>query len=204
MALNSGAFVDYPGKPVVARDNPTYRLYQAGDGEWFFLACGNQSFWTKLSKAMGLEHLTDDPRFASWLLRLDHSDELLPILVEKFRSRPRAEWLALLASHDIPAAPVQALASFMQDPGVHHQDMIHEYDHPEVGRLRLMGQPVRITPDATRDPGPPPTLGQHTDEILRELGYDKDAIGDLRTRRVVASASKPPPRARPPAVTKTT
>ncbi|PYM19289.1 MAG: formyl-CoA transferase [Candidatus Rokuibacteriota bacterium] len=196
IALNSGAFVDYPGKPVVARDNPTYRLYQAGDGEWFFLACGNQSFWAKLSKAMGLEHLTDDPRFASWLLRLEHCDELLPILIEKFRSKPRAEWLALLAAHDIPAAPVQALAAFMQDPGVQAQDMIHEYDHPEVGRLRLMGQPMKITPDATRDPGPPPTLGQHTDEVLREVGYDEREIADLRARRIVDSRGKPPPRAR--------
>ncbi|MBI1736865.1 MAG: CoA transferase [Candidatus Rokubacteria bacterium] len=200
LALQSGSVVDYPGKPVFARENPTYRLYEAGDGEWFFLACGNQGFWAKLTKTLGLAHLTDDPRFASWLLRLEHSGELLPVLIETFRSKKRAEWLDVLAAADIPAAPVQALADFMNDPAVRHHDMIHEYTgHPDVGRLTLMGQPITVSPAATRDPGPPPALGQHTDEVLRELGYDDAAIADLRSRRVVGAlpGAGQPPRARP-------
>src|SRR5438094_391100 len=79
IALQSGNFVDYKGKQHMFRDNPTYRLYRAGDGQWFFLACGNQTFWVKLCKALGLEPLADDPRFASWLLRLDHREALLPL-----------------------------------------------------------------------------------------------------------------------------
>src|SRR5512145_901380 len=67
LALQSGNFVDYPGKQSMFRDNPTYRLYRAGDGEWFFLACGNQTFWVKLCNALGLQSLADDPRFASWV-----------------------------------------------------------------------------------------------------------------------------------------
>ncbi len=188
LALQSGSVVDYERKPVFARENPTYRLYETGDGEWFFLACGNQSFWAKLTKALNLEHLTDDPRFAGWLLRLEHSSELLPILVETFKSKKRAEWMETLAAHDIPAAPVQPLTEFMRDPQVRHLDMIHEYDgHPDVGHLTLMGQPIKMTPAATRDPGPPPALGQHTDDVLRELGYDAGAIADLHARRVVGA-----------------
>jgi crotonobetainyl-CoA:carnitine CoA-transferase CaiB-like acyl-CoA transferase len=188
LALQSGSMVDYAGKPVFARENPTYRLYEAGDGEWFFLACGNQSFWGKLTKALGLDHLRDDPRFAGWLLRLEHSSELLPILIETFRSKPRAEWLEVLAAHDIPAAAVQPLTEFMKDPVVRHHDMIREYEgHPEVGRLTLMGQPIKLAPAAPRDPGPPPALDQHTDEVLRELGYDAPAIADLRMRRVIGA-----------------
>ena len=64
LALQSGNTVQYAGKPTVFRENPTYRLYEAGDGEWFFLACGNQTFWVKLCTALGLEPLADDPRFA--------------------------------------------------------------------------------------------------------------------------------------------
>lgn len=188
LALQSGSVVDYPGKPVFARENPTYRLYEAGDGEWFFLACGNQSFWGKLTKALGLESLRDDPRFAGWLLRLEHSAELLPILIDTFKSKKRAEWLEVLAAHDIPAAPVQSLAEFMKDPAVRHLGMIQEYDgHPDVGHLTLMGQPIRVSPAATRDPGPPPALDQHTDDVLRELGYDERAIADLRSRAVVGA-----------------
>jgi crotonobetainyl-CoA:carnitine CoA-transferase CaiB-like acyl-CoA transferase len=156
----------------------------------------------KLTRALGLDPLADDPRFGSWLGRLEHSQDLLPILVEVFRGKPRAEWLEILGSHDIPAAPVQPLAEFMgNDPAVRHHDMIHEYEHPEVGRLKLMGQPLVFSPAATRDPGPPPSLGQHTDEVLRELGYEAAAITDLRSRRVVGAApgAGKPPMARPPA-----
>jgi crotonobetainyl-CoA:carnitine CoA-transferase CaiB-like acyl-CoA transferase len=185
LALQSGNVVDFPSKPTIFRVNPTYRLYQAGDGQWFFLACGNQSFWVKLCKALDMNDLADDPRFASWLLRLDNSDALLPLLESRFASEPRAHWLEVLAAHDIPAAPVQSLMEFMDDPAVRHHDMVHEYDHPEVGHLRLMGQPLVFSDTRTQDPGPPPALGADTEAVLRELGYPPDAIADLEQRRIV-------------------
>jgi crotonobetainyl-CoA:carnitine CoA-transferase CaiB-like acyl-CoA transferase len=185
LALQSGNVVDFPGKPTIFRVNPTYRLYQAGDGQWFFLACGNQSFWVKLCKALDMNELADDPRFASWLLRLDNSEALLPLLESRFASEARPHWLEVLAAHDIPAAPVQSLMEFMDDPAVRHHDMVHEYDHPEVGRLRLMGQPLVFSDTRTQDPGPPPALGADTEAVLRELGYPPDAIADLEQRRIV-------------------
>jgi crotonobetainyl-CoA:carnitine CoA-transferase CaiB-like acyl-CoA transferase len=185
LALQSGIAIDYPGKPTLLRENPTYRLYQGSDGQWFFVACGNQSFWAKLCIALGMQEFTDDPRFASWLLRIQNSEALLPIIEKRFGEKPRAEWLEILATHDIPSAPVMTIQQFMDDPGVRHQDMIHEYDHPDVGRLRVMGQPLAFAGTPTRDPGPPPTLGQHTDEVLRELGYEPAAVNELRARKVV-------------------
>jgi formyl-CoA transferase/CoA:oxalate CoA-transferase len=185
LALQSGNIVQYAGKESAFRDNPTYRLYQAGDGEWLFLACGNQSFWVKLCTALGLEPLARDPRFASWMLRLDNRADLLPLLEERFRSQPRRHWLEVLDAHDIPAAPVQTLAEFMDDPAVRHHGMVREYDHPEVGPLRLMGQPLAFSETPAADPGPPPVLGQHTDEVLDDLGYDAAAIDDLRRRGIV-------------------
>jgi crotonobetainyl-CoA:carnitine CoA-transferase CaiB-like acyl-CoA transferase len=185
LALQSGIAIDYPGKPTFIRDNPTYRLYQGSDSQWFFVACGNQSFWVKLCTALGMQDFANDPRFASWLLRLQNNEALLPIIEKRFGEKPRAEWLEILAAHDIPAAPVKTIQEFMEDPAVRHHDMVHEYDHPDVGRLRLMGQPLAFAGTPTRDPGPPPTLGQHTDEVLRELGYDATAVHDLRARKVV-------------------
>jgi crotonobetainyl-CoA:carnitine CoA-transferase CaiB-like acyl-CoA transferase len=185
LALQSGIVLDYPTKPTLLRDNPTYRLYKGSDGQWFFVACGNQSFWAKLCKAMGMESSADDPRFGSWLLRLQNNQALLPILEKRFGEKTRDEWLAILAAHDIPAAPVKTVLEFMDDPAVQHHDMVHEYDHPDVGRLRLMGQPIAFTDTPTRDPGPPPTLGQHTDEVLKEAGYDAATIHELRAKNVV-------------------
>ena len=185
LALQSGIAIDYPGKPTLLRENPTYRLYQGSDGQWFFVACGNQSFWVKLCTALGMQEFADDPRFASWLLRLKNNDALLPIIEKRFGEKPRAEWLEILAKHDIPAGPVKTVQEFMDDPAVRHHDMMHEYDHPDVGRLRVMGQPLAFAGTPTRDPGPPPTLGQHTDEVLGEIGFDAAAVNDLRARKVV-------------------
>jgi crotonobetainyl-CoA:carnitine CoA-transferase CaiB-like acyl-CoA transferase len=184
LALQAGVAIDYPSKPTLMRDNPTYRLYQAGDGGWFFLAVGNQTFWLKLCKALELEHLADDPRFGSWLARLENNQALLPLIESKFRSQPRDHWLELLAKHDIPAAPVQTVMEFMRHPAVRHHDMVREYEHPEVGRLRVMGQPIAFTDTPTRDPGPPPTLGEHTDAVLREIGYTGEEIAGLVARGV--------------------
>jgi crotonobetainyl-CoA:carnitine CoA-transferase CaiB-like acyl-CoA transferase len=68
---------------------------------------------------------------------------------------------------------------------VQHHDLVREYEHPDVGRLRLMGLPLAFSDTAAEDPGPPPALGQHTDEVLSSLGYGPDAIADLRRRAVV-------------------
>ncbi|HZC80005.1 MAG TPA: CoA transferase, partial [Ktedonobacterales bacterium] len=108
-----------------------------------------------------------------------------PILEKRFGEKTRDEWLAILAAHDIPAAPVKTVLEFMNDPAVQHHDMVHEYDHPDVGRLRLMGQPIAFTDTPTRDPGPPPLLGQHTDQVLKEAGYDAATTNELRAKKVV-------------------
>ncbi len=186
LALQSGSVVAYPGHEVILRNTPTYRLYQGRDGEWFFLAVGNQSFWTKLCKVIGREDLAQDPRFGSWLSRRDHADALMPLLEEAFGSRPAAEWVEILTASDIPAALIQTLQQFMRDPAVQHHQMTVTYDHPELGPLTLMGQPLRFSETQAPDAGPPPTLGQHTDEVLRQAGYADHEIADLRRRGVVA------------------
>src|SRR5574342_390242 len=186
LALQSGNFVDWHGREIVYRDTPTYRLYRAGDGQWFFLACGNQSFWVKLSKVLGKPEWASDPRFASWFGRRDNSDALTPLIEEAFASRPRDEWVRILTESDIPCAPTQELRSFMTHPAVLHHKMLVEYDHPEVGKLKMMGLPLRFSETPGADPGPPPMLGEHTAEILRGADYTDADIADLHRRGVIA------------------
>ncbi len=192
LALQSGLVVDYPGHTVVYRNTPTYRLYQAGDGESFFLAVGNQSFWAKLCKVIGREDLTQDSRFGSWVSRRDNAEALMPLLESAFASKPAAEWVRILTENDIPAALTQSLQQFMRDPAVLHHKMIVQYDHPELGPLSLMGQPLRFSETQAPDAGPPPTLGQHTTQVLRQAGYADHEIADLRRRGVVAGKDTAP------------
>jgi crotonobetainyl-CoA:carnitine CoA-transferase CaiB-like acyl-CoA transferase len=192
LALQSGNVVTYPGYELTFRVTPTYRLYQGSDGLWFFLAVGNQSFWVKLCTAIGREDLAQDPRFGSWMARRDHAGALMPLLESAFSSRPAAEWLRILATHDIPAAPTQSLQEFMQDPAVLHHQMIVKYDHPELGPLSLMGQPLRFSETQAPDAGPPPTLGQHTTDVLRQAGYTDPEIAELRRRGVIVGKDPAP------------
>ena len=90
-----------------------------------------------------------------------------------------------VSDHDIPAAGTQTMLDFMKDPAVRHHKMVVQYDHPERGPLTLMGQPLRFSETQAEDAGPPPTLGQHTDAVLREAGYVDDEIADLRRRGVI-------------------
>ena len=191
LALQSGNVVAYPGYEVVYRPTPTYRLYQGSDGQWFFLAVGNQSFWVKLCKTVGREDLAQDPRFGSWFARRDNADALMPLLEEAFGSKPAAEWVRILTENDIPAAVTQPLQEFMRDPAVLHHKMIVEYDHAELGPLTLMGQPLRFSETQAPDAGPPPLLGQHTAQVLREAGYADLEIAELRRRGVVAGKDMP-------------
>jgi crotonobetainyl-CoA:carnitine CoA-transferase CaiB-like acyl-CoA transferase len=119
------------------------------------------------------------------MLRLDNRAVLLPILEARFKSRPRDEWLSTLLSHDIPAGPVHGIDEFRRHPLTRHHGLAREYDHAEVGRLTLPGSSLLFSATPTRDVGPSPTLGQHTDDVLRAAGYTNEAVADLRARKIV-------------------
>ncbi len=147
---------------------PTYRVYEASDGEWFFLGALTPVFWTKLAVALGLEEYLADPRFESaptGYKSPEDAQELSNRLAEIFATKPRRHWLDFLREADVPAGPVQTRDDYFQDPQVLHNGMRAEIEDPEVGPTVQMGVPLllRGTPGGIR--GPAPLLGQHNDDV---------------------------------------
>jgi crotonobetainyl-CoA:carnitine CoA-transferase CaiB-like acyl-CoA transferase len=167
-----GGFLSPLGLVSLARQpqgaSPVYRLYRAAD-DWLFIACGNSTFWGKLCIALDVPELVSDPRFenAPWgITNFQDRAALYEIIAPVIASKPRAHWLQLFEEFDVPAAPVQGRAEFINDPQVVHNGMRVELDDPEVGRTVQMGIPITLkrTPGAIR--GPAPILGEHTREVL--------------------------------------
>ena len=154
---------------------------------WIVVFCNKEKFWQALIDAMSLPEVGRDARFATFGGRLAHKDALLPILEARFAERTTDDWLARLRGR-VPCAPVNTLAQALEDEQVRARGMIVEVEHPELGTLREVASPVR-TAGTVATPAPAPRLGQHTDEILRQiLKYDSGRIAALRASGALGAA----------------
>ena len=148
-----------------------YRLVEAGDGKWFFLACGTSRFYYRMLDVIGRADLADDPRLANppWGLMLDEAIErLTPILDEVFATQPRDHWLQRLAEADVPAQPVLTRSEFLRSSIVAANNMAVSVEHPELGTVEMMGLPVTLeaAPGSIRSPAP--RLNQDRDAVLAD------------------------------------
>ena len=157
-----------------------YETLEAGDGE-LVVAVGNDQLWHTFCGVLGADDLAADPRFATNKDRVERHGALRPILVERLRARPAADWIAVLTEAGIPCGAVRNLEEVFLDPQIVERAMVVALDHPVAGAIRTLGVPVKLndTPGSVRTP--PPTLGQQTEEILgRDLGLEPSAIARLR------------------------
>lgn len=166
------------------RTNAPYQAFRTADG-WINLGGGSPGFWPVICRVLGVVELLNDPRFATAALRVEHRKALEAVLEARFLTAPAAEWLARLEAAGVPAGPVLTYDQVFGDPHVAARAMAVEVEHPRAGATRVLGIPLKLsaTPGSIRRPAP--MLGQHTDEILGELGYDAAAIRDLHARGVV-------------------
>jgi formyl-CoA transferase/CoA:oxalate CoA-transferase len=162
-----------------------YQAFKTADG-WVSLATFNDRLWRRACVGMQIEHLADDPRFLTNALRLKHRSELIPMLEEVFLTRTSAEWVEIMDERDVPLAPVQTVDEIIAHPQVKHREMIQTIEHPTAGSLGIFGFPLKFseTPCAYRLP--PPTLGQHTRQILKEYDFSDLEIEVLFENGVVA------------------
>lgn len=143
-----------------------------------------RKFWLGLCAALGRPELASDPRFADKSGRIRNYEELRDILAAAFATRPRAQWLAELERHDVPAAPINSVGEALADPQVQATEMVRRFGSGERA-YDLVGFPVRFSRTPCEPSLPPPDLGEHTDDALRAAGLTPDEIERLRADGVI-------------------
>ena len=143
-----------------------------------------EKFWLALLKAVDRTDIAKDERFKTRDGRRQNYEALEAMLAPVFATKTRREWLKQLEADDVPAVALYNVAEVLADPQVKHLDLVEELAHPQAGRLKFVGAPVRYDGLAQKKSAPPPLLGAHTRTVLTDLGYDQAAIDELVARGI--------------------
>jgi len=166
--------------------NPIYNHYQCKDGKWIVIAhLQPDRYWPNVCKAMGLAELEHDPRFNTIEARHDNGKELVAILDKKFASKTRDEWMKIFKKENVIHTPVQSASEVFEDPQALANDYIIPVDHPVWGKIKMLGFPWTFHDTPASVQREAPELGQHTEEIILELGYNWEDIASLKDEEVI-------------------
>jgi crotonobetainyl-CoA:carnitine CoA-transferase CaiB-like acyl-CoA transferase len=144
-----------------------YQSFQASNG-WFVVAVGNDRQFTKMCEVIGTWELASDVRFATNSARVQNRDALIAILQPVFLTKPVNEWLSLIGD-DFPCGPINNLEQVFSMPQVEAREMLIHMQHPTIGELPLVGSPLKFSDTPVEYKLPPPRLGEHTEDVLKEL-----------------------------------
>jgi crotonobetainyl-CoA:carnitine CoA-transferase CaiB-like acyl-CoA transferase len=194
VALQAGEFIDYPGYKREAKGNDLRgphalcRHYMGKDGRWFFVLCTDDRQWEALVNACGLESVQNDPQFAAAEHRRQNDSALAEILQDAFRKKAAAECVAVMERFGVPAALAQNAEEVIEDVHCLENELFDDRPDPIFGEARLFGISSKLsdTPGVIRRPAP--LLGQHTTQVLLELGYSREKIEDLKTAKIIYTA----------------
>src|SRR5579859_309850 len=148
-----------------------YQVFRGSDGKFFVIGVGTEGLWKKFVELLGAEAtLGKDERFSTNMLRIQNRGELVSMLQERFAGEPSSLWLQKFAGAGIPAAPINGVPEVLSDAQTHARGIIVQLEHPTLGTVRSIANPIRFSDTPVSYRLPPPLLGEHTEEILRGLG----------------------------------
>jgi formyl-CoA transferase len=159
-------------------------VFKTADGH-INIAASGQKIWERFCRAVEAPKWLADPAYRTGKDRSNNRDALNREIADKIATRGSTEWVERLNAAGVPTGPIYAIDQVFADPQVRHLGIAQPVDSPVKGRMQLVGQPLQLSRTPSRMERPPPELGQHTDEVLREFGYGDDEIADFRRRRIV-------------------
>ena len=166
--------------------NPIRNIYPTSDNRWIMLGMTtSQPYWPNFCKAIERSELIDDPKFSTPEARADNAGELVDIIEGVFRTKTYAQWKELLSLNKLIWAPLQTPLEVTQDEQAIANDYFCEWDHPEYGSIKLLNNPIKLSRTPAENVCKAPDLGEHTDQILSELGFNSEEIGELRDSGII-------------------
>ena len=159
-------------------------VFPCADGQ-LVLAVGNDGQFRKLCEALSRPAWAEDERFATNAARVRNNPALTPLLAERFRDFERDALMKALDAAGVPCAPINSIPEVFEDPQIRHREMLRHIPHPVAGSVPQVVSPLRFAENPLRFDRAPPTLGQHTAEVLAELGLDEEAVAGLAARGVI-------------------
>ena len=166
-------------------NQPLYLPYECSDGEWVNIVVITDKEFRGLCEALEILDVLEDVRFSTPLGRIQNGEVLFQVLAGVFSTRPLSEWLEILEGHDVPCAPVLGASDVFDSLQVEANGFMAEVDYPGVGRAQMIDAPVRLSGRPGEVGARAPGLGEHTEQVLRELGYPAERIEELERGGVV-------------------
>ncbi len=167
------------------RRSTPYQAYKTKDG-YVTVGANNDKLWANFcTQVLAKPQLLEDPRFKTLSVRLQNIDALQDEIEKVFLTQPTVHWVPKLDAAAVPGGPVYSYEQTLADPHVLARNMVTEIDHPKIGRMKTLGSPVKASGEFTAFRAAAPWLGQHSDEVLKRLGYNDDQIGALHAQGVV-------------------